>query len=50
MSNKEKESKVYKVWFYHKTYPAIIINSDKLKGYLEKGWKESPADFKKEGL
>lgn len=36
---------IYRRWIYHATEEPFIINSDEFKGYEEKGWKDSPAEF-----
>lgn len=37
--------KDYLMWVYHPEQDAQIINHSELDGYLDKGWKESPAEF-----
>lgn len=36
---------IYRRWIYHATEEPKIINSDEFKGYEDKGWKDSPAEF-----
>jgi hypothetical protein len=39
---------VYPKWIYHKTKPAILVNSIEEHKAAGKGWKESPADFEQQ--
>jgi len=36
---------MFRMWVYHETKEPMIINSDELEVYLNKGWAETPAQF-----
>lgn len=39
------EEKVFPSWRYHKSEPAVVVNSEEEEQALGKGWADSPAAF-----
>ncbi len=44
--SEENKQETYKLWVYHATEAAKIIDSSEMAAYKKKGWVESPADVK----